>query len=56
MKMEQTMRQIREMMSVVEDLISTSPREVQAHYAKMEPLWTRLRIVSVTSKASASSV
>jgi hypothetical protein len=41
-KREQTMRQIREMMSVAEALISTNPKEAQAHYAKMEPLWTRL--------------
>jgi hypothetical protein len=31
------------MISVVEALISTNPKEVQAHYAKMEPLWIRLR-------------
>jgi hypothetical protein len=40
--MEQTMRQIREMMRVAEALISTNPKEAQAHYAMMEPLWTRL--------------
>jgi hypothetical protein len=41
--MEQTAGQIREMMSVVEVLISTNPKEVQAHYARMEPLWTRMQ-------------
>jgi hypothetical protein len=41
--MEQMMRQIREIMSVAEAVICTNPREVQAHYAKMEPLWTRLQ-------------
>jgi RNase P subunit RPR2 len=42
MKMEQTMRQISEMISVAEAVISTNPKEVQAHYVKMEPLLTRL--------------
>jgi hypothetical protein len=32
------------MMSVVEAFISTNPEEVQAHYAKMKPLWTRLQV------------
>jgi hypothetical protein len=41
--MEQTMRQIREMMSVAEAHMSTNPREAQAHYAKMKPLLTRLQ-------------
>jgi phosphoenolpyruvate-protein kinase (PTS system EI component) len=41
--MEQMMQQIREMMSVAEALISTNPKEAQAHYTKMEPLWTRRR-------------
>jgi hypothetical protein len=38
MKMEQTMWQIREMISVVEAFISINPEEAQAHYAEMEPL------------------
>jgi hypothetical protein len=37
MKMDQTMPQIREMMSIAEAIISTNSREAQAHYAKMEP-------------------
>jgi hypothetical protein len=41
--MEQTMRQIREMISVAEALLSINPKEAQAHYEKMEPLWIRLR-------------
>jgi hypothetical protein len=31
------------MTGVAEPLISTNPREAQAHYEKMEPLWNRLR-------------
>jgi hypothetical protein len=30
-------------MSLAEALISTNPKDAQAHYAKMEPLGTRLR-------------
>jgi hypothetical protein len=41
--MEQTMQQIREMISVAEVLIRPSPKEAPAHYAKMEPSWTRLQ-------------
>jgi hypothetical protein len=40
------MQQIREMMSIVEAPISTNPKEAQAHYTKMEPLWTRLQAES----------
>jgi muramidase (phage lysozyme) len=43
MKMDQTIRQIREMMSVAEAL---NQREAQAHYEKLDPLWTRLRTES----------
>jgi hypothetical protein len=31
------------MMSIVEAVISTNPKEAQAHYVNMEPLWTRLQ-------------
>jgi hypothetical protein len=29
------------MIRIAEALVSTNPKEVQAHYAKIEPLWTR---------------
>lgn len=35
------MEQIREMLSVAEVVVSTNQKDAQAHYAKMEPLWTR---------------
>jgi hypothetical protein len=40
--MEQAMQQIRVEMNVAEGFISTNPKVVQAHYAKMEPLLTRM--------------
>jgi hypothetical protein len=42
MKMEQTGQQIRGMLAIWEAVISTNLKEANTHYAKMEPLRTRL--------------